>query len=549
MNIAPSHPFHSIQEWDDTFLALFPHRHDYIWAPHPQLNEKPSWQTERRHPLSDRLIRQGSYLYGVRFGAKTNYLLLDLDRTSLYHPQRDPFAIDRLVAALEPLGLVRYLACTSSYSGGIHLYFPFAQAQESYKLARVVQVLLENAGFVFAPGHLELLPNDRGFVDGMPALYAGHRLPLQAGSYLLNADFAPIWSHQTTFVQQWQAITPHNHLDTATLKRVLKVAKRKKYRLSGKANKFLNDLTTEIYQGWTDCGQTNRLLGRIALYCYIFWHTQHNCTPLSGNQLVHQIVEVAKSLPGYTEFCRHQHELKERAAEWASCVESSRYYPYGQKTTAKETLTAKPPASTWHQDKKAEARERIRQAIAHLLTTNTLPAKTTARFYALTGHGIGGQTLYRHKDLWHPEHLQAQLQPVEPPPSPPKEDPRRVESAPECPNLLLEKSSNTALGLLLSDRESAPNQSIMSISSNTQTPAAGIAAIKQRLADMQALQEYKKAAQHAQWQQRQLQGQQHLPPTPEYVAKMQRWLESGEPILVAEAKVFFNGANYQLRSP
>jgi len=54
--------FQSIQEWEDTFLALFSHRHDYIWAAHPQPTAKPQWQTESRHPLSDRLILQGGYL-------------------------------------------------------------------------------------------------------------------------------------------------------------------------------------------------------------------------------------------------------------------------------------------------------------------------------------------------------------------------------------------------------------------------------------------------------------------------------------------------------
>ena len=95
-----SHPFQSIQEWEDTFLALFSHRHDYIWAAHPQPTAKPEWQTESRHPLSDRLILQGGYLYGVRFGAKTKYLLLDIDIGSRYHPRHDPFAIAHLVAAL-----------------------------------------------------------------------------------------------------------------------------------------------------------------------------------------------------------------------------------------------------------------------------------------------------------------------------------------------------------------------------------------------------------------------------------------------------------------
>ncbi len=103
MNLVLAPQFQSVQEWDDQFLALWPHRHDYIWAEHPGPGQKPMWQTESRHPLNDRLIRQGSYLYGVRFPGKTKYVLLDVDLHSLYHPHRDPFAISRIMAALEPL--------------------------------------------------------------------------------------------------------------------------------------------------------------------------------------------------------------------------------------------------------------------------------------------------------------------------------------------------------------------------------------------------------------------------------------------------------------
>lgn len=108
--------FKYVSEWDNEFLALFPHRFDYIWAEHPLPGAGVEWKTESRHPLSDRLIQQGTYLYGVRFGAETNYCLLDIDINSLYHPKRDPFAIARITAALEPLGLVSYIACTSERS-------------------------------------------------------------------------------------------------------------------------------------------------------------------------------------------------------------------------------------------------------------------------------------------------------------------------------------------------------------------------------------------------------------------------------------------------
>ena len=51
-----------------------------------------------------------------------------------------------------------------------------------------------------------------------------------------------------------------------------------------------------------------------------------------------------------------------------------------------------------------------------MLDQDSLPSNATARFHALVGYGIGGSSLYRHRDLWHPTHLQ----PVETPPNPPQ---------------------------------------------------------------------------------------------------------------------------------
>ena len=532
--------FQSIQEWEDTFLALFPHRHDYIWAAHPQPTAKPEWQTESRHPLSDRLMLQGGYLYGVRFGPKTNYLLFDIDSNSLYHPRHDPFAIARLVAALEVLGLVSYIAVTSSYSGGLHLYFPFEQAQKSYELAAAVQALLENAGFVCSPGQLELFPNDRGFVDGKPTLYAAHRLPLQLGSYLLDSDWQPILSTQHTFVQQWQLCQYRNSVTSKAIRQILKAAKRQRFSLSGKVDKFLNDLNAEIELGWTGTGQTNRILGRISLRTYIFARILYGYG-LEGQALVKKMVEVATALPGYREFCQHQHEIQKRAEEWAQSVEtSSRYFPYQQRK-AKPKRSAQPAETpTWHEQQWEDARGRIKRAIALMLDSGTLPIGATARFRALTEAGMGGATLYKHKDLWHPEYLM----PVDNPPPPPELDIEREEDAPKCPSLLEPKSSNTPSGKHLSG---ARDSNAQAISSNTQNKGEGVEFVKQKLVEVEEVQAYKRAAQLELWQRYGQQGGQVTHPSPAHVDKMRHWLESGDAILVAEAEVFFSLTQETLR--
>lgn len=406
--ISADSSFRYIEESTDEFLALFPHRFDYIYAQHPVPGQKPNWKTERHHPLSDRQFCQGGYLFGVRFTNSTRYCLLDIDRGSRYHPQRDPFAISQLAAALEPLGLVRYLACTSSHSGGIHLYFPLDTAQHSWQLATAITAQLELAGFQIAPGQLEIFPNPRPYTAGYPSLFNAHRLPMQHGSYLLDQDFQPIWSDHLTFVRRWHTIQAYNSLNDRLLKRLVQQAKHRSRSVSGRADKFLHDLNAEIEQGWTDYGQTNRLLGRIAMRTYIFHHILHGGQPLTGQALVDEMVAIARSLPGYEDWCQHQHEIESRASEWARCVENSRYFPYGIATVPSPNLNPSSPQKadpSWNQRQSLATRERIRQAIAELLDSHSLAARTTARFQQLTRYRISGSSLYRHRDLWHPDYL------------------------------------------------------------------------------------------------------------------------------------------------
>ena len=391
-----------VQELDDKFLALWPHRFDYIFSPHPDPGTKPQWQTETRHPLSDRLINQGTYLYGVRFGSVTQYAMLDIDSGSPYHPRRDPLAIGRMCEALEPLELFQHLILTSSDSSGLHIYFPFETPLPSWKVGLAITTLLENKGFKVMPGWLEVFPNAKAYNPAGDSLYNGHRLPLQQGSYLLNADLDPIESSSFHFLNNWETAAAHNDITSETLELVIEQAQRKIYRVSHKAEKFLNDLNAEIAVGWTGHGQTNRLLGRITMRAYIFGHILGAPEPLTGDALVGHIMQTAQTLEGFTLWCRHQNDLEAKVKEWVRCIEASHYFPYGSDKLPIDIASAGP---SWNERQQAEVRERITKAVTDLQFTNNWPDGITARFDRLTDQGISGSSLYKHKNLWHPRFM------------------------------------------------------------------------------------------------------------------------------------------------
>jgi hypothetical protein len=401
MNLHPKTDLYIIPETDD-FLGLWPHRYDYIYSPH---GFKPEWRTESRHPLGDRLIMEGLYHFGVRFGGSTEYVMLDIDAHSPYHPNQDPLAIGRILAALESSGLIAHLACTSSYSGGLHLYFPWVGQLKTYVVSNAIDALLRTAGFSIEGGKLEIFPNRKG---SAAANYHAHRLPMGHGSYLMNASFEVIAGEREDFARRWHFAAGRNDVTAPNLQAIAKRLQRSEYKLTKSSLKFLGDLDAEIEPGWTGQGQTNKLLGRIAMRGYIFGHICEGDQVLEGRNLVRYICQTARSLPGFDEWCRHRHELEKKAEFWARSVQASpRYFPYAIGKSSKPGEFDRSPGgyegNAWNILQMQIARLKIRDAIAVLLEDGILAVGIRDRLEQLMMAGLSADTLYRHRDLWHPE--------------------------------------------------------------------------------------------------------------------------------------------------
>ena len=550
-----------VVEYDDDFLALWPHRFDYLYASHPDPGTKPDWQTESRYPLSDRLIIQGSDIFGVRPGAQTTYGLIDIDKGSPYHPSRDPIALTRINEALEPLGLVADLKLTSSDSYGLHIYLPTGEELPSWQLGLAITTLLENKGFKIRSGWLEVFPNRKSFsTDGSYSLFNGHRLPLQQGSYLLNNDLQPVTSSQQAFVRQWRTAAERNDISKPLLKQLIRQALRRTYRVTGRAQKFLNDLHAEVELGWTGRGQTNRLLGRITMRSYIFGHLLGAEAPLNGQALIDDVVRIARSLPGFKDYCGHQHDLEKRVREWVRSIEGDQtYYPYGSGKAVKQQT-----GPTWNQQQKAEAREHIRQVTIELCRQDAFPEKITPRFELLCGYGISGSTLYDNRDLWHPVYISEQQQQL-------------IADLPHTPAFQVREAAASAVGaaaassapsLLVATGCKTPSDNVSSgqagqekglnqpIGCKTPTDAAFsptevaesnqqvegtpppeqlVFNIQGALQLLRAKQQEQVAANQEQYRQEKRQRAQA-----EHVARLYEWLASGDPILVEEAKQRFD---------
>lgn len=66
--------------------------------------------------------------------------------------------------------------------------------------------------------------------------------------------------------------------------------------------------------------------------------------------------------------------------------------------------------NTVNQQKQEEARARIKQAVVNLKEQGEWPEGITSRFHQLCKEKFSGETLYKHRDLWHPDSLAAEHQ-------------------------------------------------------------------------------------------------------------------------------------------
>lgn len=266
--------------------------HDFfaIWTTFPSwspiLLTKDGWRTVlndsgKKVPLTlgtiESCYRRGIVL-GKRFGQLTNYLLIDVDISSPFHPRNG--SIKPLLTAMEAIGLCRYLLLRSSTSGGVHLYFPLAEPVNTLGLACAAHAALTAAHIPIAGGTCELFPNKKAF----NAEHNGHRLPLQHGSFILDDDFNPISDSQAHFLQHWQTAAAAQ--DSDRLAEVL-------------TEKPLPMPTT--FQAlppicWEAFGQSNEVMKQLVNYGDRYLGL--NTIPA----LAEWIIDIAPQLPGFDQF-------------------------------------------------------------------------------------------------------------------------------------------------------------------------------------------------------------------------------------------------------
>ncbi|NEQ45659.1 MAG: hypothetical protein F6K00_19780 [Leptolyngbya sp. SIOISBB] len=367
------------------------------WLSTPNDGGRTAWTTNDDYPLKPRTLwkrwQDMTEIIGVRFGRLTRYAMLDIDAGSEYLEM-----LPQIKMALETIGIVRTIFLRSSWSGGLHIYIPLPAEFSTFSVACGLRQCLEAQGFVVANGQLEIFPNEKAYSrpwrGEKPTEYNGHRLPLQphSGACLLDDDLQSMGNDIAVFWAMWDNAVVMN--DAQDIMWALSTARnnRRKHRrqATGPAQEWQQDLEAIIREGWTGPGQTNKILKEIATYGRVF-------EKLSGHELIIYIATTAFDCPGYLEHCQHKHEIERRCRAWGMAVEKY-YWPLGD-----EPLRERKSFGDICQQRANDARDRIADAVKWL--RQQMQGFNIKQMVAAICREArcSPNTLYKNRDLWHPD--------------------------------------------------------------------------------------------------------------------------------------------------
>ncbi|MEA5627435.1 hypothetical protein [Nostoc sp. UHCC 0251] len=413
------------------YVERFWHPFGAIIAPNQAQGVKPAWRTIDYYLQPSQLWnlhQDKSKLVGLRFNDTTRYATIDLDLEGDYHNIE---SINRIKAVLEDIGIVDIIILQSSFSGGYHLILSFASPLPTFPLACALEITLRNASFILRQGHLEIFPNTKPYSAKQITNYKAIRCPMQpgSGSFLLNDDLQPISDSVSIFLDYCDRAASRQ--DLTKLKRVANKAKkqisRERYRKQESADvvQWRANWEEIISTGWTGKGQTNTLLQIFVGYGIVF-------LDLESDKLVEFCLTTAINAPGYSQYCRHQHEIEARVRHWVESTIRNKWYSayisYPERllgTFANTFAEAIAGIGSIHKRKdnvipfdrrqqmnwesSQQAQRRIQIVVRAIEWDRGLPAGATERAKAIRTEykcrfhkTISQETLQKHLHLWHP---------------------------------------------------------------------------------------------------------------------------------------------------
>ena len=331
------------------------------------------WVTNRR--LTPKLVAQQLGLtakerpyrsLNIAMPNQTMAACIDIDINSRYHPANDGEGIEPVKNSLAEIGLIKALEFQSSFSTGMHLWYPLPAAANSWELANAIDDACRAKKLEIRDGVLELRPNRRNFDSNFKLI----RAPLSGeGNALWLEDIGGLEESDAAILRHlFNSAANYNSLMLLQDKPAIGACSSSITRSKKSSNHKLEFYKCRLADGFSGPGQTQE----ISLAALIVARMAEGVG--SVHLLRKRLIELVTSAPGFRQFCDHQQE-----------IETGRFW---SQATLKKQLQFSPAEyeNSWrhiHNKKRAreaaeKAQNAILTAVADEATFTTLDAATAA---------------------------------------------------------------------------------------------------------------------------------------------------------------------------
>ena len=331
------------------------------------------WVTNRR--LTPKLVAQQLGLtakerpyrsLNIAMPNQTMTACIDIDINSRYHPANDGEGIEPVKNALAEIGLIEALEFQSSFSTGMHLWYPLPVAKKSWELANAIEDACRARNLEIRYGVLELRPNRRNFDSNFKLI----RAPLSGeGNALWLGDIGCLEESDVAILRHsFNSAANYNRLTPLQAKPAIVAGSSSITRSKKSSKNKLDFYKCRLADGFSGPGQTQE----ISLAALIVARMVEGVDSVQA--LRQRLIELVTTAPGFWQYCDHQQE-----------IESGRFW---SQATLKKQLQFSPAdyEKSWrkiHNEKRAreaaqKAQKAIFCAVADEATFTTQDAATDA---------------------------------------------------------------------------------------------------------------------------------------------------------------------------
>ena len=234
---------------------------------------------------------------------------VDIDARSCYHPANNREGIKPVKEALAEIGLIEALEFQSSYSTGVHLWYPLPTANNSRELAIAMQDAARAKNLEIKGGTLEFRPNRRNFDSN----YLTIRLPLSGdGNALRIGGIVGLEESSVAILRHlFNRAASHNRLTPLQCDQAIVASSSSNRRAPVSDKKSLKYYESVLADGFSSSEQTQQ----IQFAALIVARMVEGVNSVAA--LRARLIELITSAPGYKQHCGHQEQI-ENGSYWSN---------------------------------------------------------------------------------------------------------------------------------------------------------------------------------------------------------------------------------------